>query len=228
MEASRYEFSSAVLEALSQAGLSPALMQALRGLEGQAFSSEREVLQSLFALEPPPRSDQEAALILRSADRHFHEALALLEAAYRHQMQDRLEEAERLYQRSIALFPTAEAHTFLGWTYSFAQRYDEAIAECHRAIAVDPDFGNPYNDIGAYLIALGRPEESIGWLERATRATRYEPRHFPWANLGRVYEHLGDEHKALECYLRAHELEPDYPVATEGIERLSVPPQLLN
>lgn len=29
---------------------------------------------------------------------------------------------------------------------------EEAIAECHKAIALDLDFGNPYNDIGVYLI----------------------------------------------------------------------------
>jgi hypothetical protein len=32
---------------------------------------------------------------------------------------------------------------------------DDAITECHHAIEVDPDFGNPYNDIGAYLIEQG-------------------------------------------------------------------------
>ena len=51
--------------------------------------------------------------------------------------------------------------------YSFQGRPDDAIAECKIAIAVDPDFGNPYNDIGAYLIELGREEEAVTWLERA-------------------------------------------------------------
>ncbi|NIO09761.1 MAG: tetratricopeptide repeat protein, partial [Deltaproteobacteria bacterium] len=46
-------------------------------------------------------------------------------------------------------FPTAEAYTFLGWTYSFMGQLNEAIEECQRAITLDPDFGNPYNDIGA-------------------------------------------------------------------------------
>ena len=55
------------------------------------------------------------------------------------------------------------------------------------AIAVDPAFGNPYNDIGAYLIELGREAEAITWLERAKRAARYEPRHYPYFNLARVY-----------------------------------------
>ena len=51
--------------------------------------------------------------------------------------------------------PTAEAHTFLGWAYSFLGDYESAITECRNAIELDPDFGNPYNDIGAYLIQQG-------------------------------------------------------------------------
>ena len=42
--------------------------------------------------------------------------------------------AVQLYQASLAELPTAEAHTFLGWVYSFDRRYDEAIAECKRAM----------------------------------------------------------------------------------------------
>jgi len=62
-----------------------------------------------------------------------------------------------------------EAHTFLGWTYHFQGRIEEAIAECKLAIGLDPEFGNPYNDIGAYLIELGRFEEAIPWLEQPRR-----------------------------------------------------------
>jgi hypothetical protein len=40
------------------------------------------------------------------------------------------EEAVELYRRSIETYPTAEAHTFLGWVYSFDGRYTEAIDEC--------------------------------------------------------------------------------------------------
>ena len=93
--------------------------------------------------------------------------------------------------RSIELFPTAEAYTFRGWAYSHLDRVDEAIEECKRAIEVDPTFGNPYNDIGAYLIQQGKLDEAIPWLEQATRAERYEARAFPWANLGRIYAARG-------------------------------------
>jgi tetratricopeptide (TPR) repeat protein len=69
--------------------------------------------------------------------------------AHRAQMEGDFDRAVELYRQSIELHPTAEAHTFLGWTYDFQGKIEEAIAECKRAIAVDPDFGNPYNDIGA-------------------------------------------------------------------------------
>lgn len=115
----------------------------------------------------------------------------ILQEALKEQTAGRYDAAVALYRRSIEEEPTAEAHTFLGWTYSFMGRLDDAIEQCHRAIAVDPTFGNPYNDIGSYLITLGRCEEAIGWLEKAKLAPRYEPRHFPYLNLARAYLALG-------------------------------------
>src|SRR3989442_14021099 len=87
----------------------------------------------------------------------FQKAVDLLREAYRRQMSGDLDGAVDYYQQSIALHPTAEAHTFLGWTYSFQGKLDAAISECKEAIAVAPDFGNPYNDIGSYPIKPGRP-----------------------------------------------------------------------
>jgi tetratricopeptide (TPR) repeat protein len=145
-------------------------------------------------------------------------AMRLFHEAYRFQMQGKLDEAVRLYRESISAHPTAEAHTFLGWTYSFQGRYEEAIAECQRAIAVDPDFGNPYNDIGAYLIGLGRLDEAVPWLERATRARRYEAYHYPHFNLGRVYLSKGMLKKALDEFQQALAIEPKYTLARQAIE----------
>jgi Tfp pilus assembly protein PilF len=115
------------------------------------------------------------------------QAIDLWHEGYRLQMAGDLDGAIQTYRRSLAVLPTAEAHTFLGWAMSFQGRLDEAIEECHRAIAVDPGFGNPYNDIGVYLMQQDKLEEAIPWLERAKQAPRYEPRQFPYMNLGRVY-----------------------------------------
>ena len=103
----------------------------------------------------------------------------LFQEAYELQMKGQLEEAVELYKQSINTYPTAEAHTFLGWTYSFMGQLNEAIEECHQAIRQDPEFGNPYNDIGAYLIELSQLEEAIPWFEKAMKAKRYENPSFP-------------------------------------------------
>lgn len=152
----------------------------------------------------------------------FSIALELFEKAYGYQMSGDLEAAIENYKRSIAAYPTAEAYTFLGWTYSFQGRLKEAIEECKKAIQVDSDFGNPYNDIGAYLIELGRYDEAILWLERAILAKRYEPRHFPHYNLGRVYLVKGMIKKAAEEFQKALAISPDYPLAKEAIEKLQL------
>jgi Tfp pilus assembly protein PilF len=128
--------------------------------------------------------------------------------------------AAQLYQASLAVAPTAEAHTFLGWVYSFQRRYEEAIAECKRAIAVDPSFGNPYNDIGCYLMGLGRDQEAIPWLQQAMAAPRYSARHFPHVNLARIYQHQGRVLDAVTEYGRALQLEPGYPPALVALRRL--------
>lgn len=138
------------------------------------------------------------------------QAMILFERAYKHQMQGEFADAILLYKRSIEAYETAEAYTFLGWTYSMLDRYDEAIEACHKAIEIDPTFGNPYNDIGAYLIELERWQEAIPWLQKAIKAPRYENPHFPHVNLGRVYEHLGDHRQALECYEQALDIHPLY------------------
>lgn len=148
------------------------------------------------------------------------EAQRYFRMAYTSQMNGDLNEAIELYRKSINIHPTAEAHTFLGWTYSFKGDYDAAITECKIAIGIDPDFGNPYNDIGAYMIKLGKFEEAIPWLEMACQAPRYDARYYPHYNLGRVYERLGDVIDAIAEYKKAAELDPDYQPALQAVERL--------
>lgn len=147
-------------------------------------------------------------------------AQELFQEAYELQMEGKYEQAIRLYKQSIETYPTAEAHTFLGWTYSFQGRLDKAIEECHRAITVDPDFGNPYNDIGVYLMQKGAYDEALPWLEKAKRAPRYEPRHFPYLNMGRVYLATGEWLKALKEFEAAVEMMPDDPGARKALAEL--------
>ena len=127
----------------------------------------------------------------------------LIQEALREQTANQYDAAVRLYKESLALCPTAEGHTYLGWAYSFMGRLDDAIVECRRAIEIDPAFGNPYNDIGSYLMKQGKMEEAIPWLEQAKNALRYEPRHFPYLNLARLYLTLGRAEEAGREFAQA-------------------------
>jgi Tfp pilus assembly protein PilF len=131
-----------------------------------------------------------------------------------------LDEAIALFTLSLEATPTAEGYTFRGWAYSFQGRLDDAIEECRKAIATDPGFGNPYNDIGCYLVEQGKGEEAIPWFERAKAAPRYEPRHFPYLNLGRLRASRGEVVEALAEFEGALAESPDDPIARHFIEKL--------
>ena len=165
-------------------------------------------------------SETDATFDFQIIDERQQEAINYFESAYRLQMAGKLDTAVVLYSKSIDTYPTAEAYTFRGWAYSMMGRLDEAIEECHKAISVDPDFGNPYNDIGAYLIEKGEPDAAVSWLERALHAPRYANYHFAYLNLGRVYEIRKDLLKAMSCFSKALELEPHYTLALKAVRRL--------
>jgi tetratricopeptide (TPR) repeat protein len=148
------------------------------------------------------------------------EALDFFRSAYEAQAHNRLDEAVELYKKSIDAYPTAEAYTFLGWTYNFMGLTDDAIAQCRIAIEVDSDFGNPYNDIGAYLIEKGDLNGAVEWLQRATTATRYECYFYPHFNLGRIYEGRGQVFDALREYHAAARLNPAYKAAIRALRKL--------
>jgi len=136
-----------------------------------------------------------------------------LEKAYKLQLDGRYKEAISNYKMSIEFFPTPEAHTFLGWAYSFLGDLDRAIEECKHAIEIDSDYGNPYNDIGSYLIQQGNYDEAITWLEIALKAKRYDSPHYAHLNLGRAYELKGLWFEGLDEYKIAMKMAPDYELA---------------
>lgn len=139
------------------------------------------------------------------------QALLLWEEGQRQHLEGNLSRAIHLYTRSIDVHPTAESYTFRGWAYSFQGRIQEAINECKKAIAVDPSFGNPYNDIGFYLISQGKEDEAEDWLNRAKSAIRYDLRHCPYMNLGRLYASKGLLHSAVHEFEEALKIFPGEP-----------------
>ena len=150
----------------------------------------------------------------------LEEARQLLEEGNRCHQKGDIDAAIEKYKKSIQLHPTADAHTFLGWMYSFQGNLEASIEQCRIAIELDPEFGNPYNDIGVYLMQLDRLDEAEPWLRRAMQAERYEPRQFPHLNMGRIHLARKQYGKALGEFRRALQHAPDDIVAVTAFRDL--------
>ncbi|HTY53694.1 MAG TPA: tetratricopeptide repeat protein [Candidatus Binataceae bacterium] len=144
-----------------------------------------------------------------AGEHKYLQAMALVRDGLSAQESGDLDRAIQLYSESLTLCPTAEGHTFLGWALSYQGDLEQAIEHCRDAIALDPEFGNPYNDIGVYLMQRDQFDEAIPWLEQAKAARRYEPRHFPYLNLGRIYMVRGELLRAVKEFEGALQIAPD-------------------
>lgn len=154
---------------------------------------------------------------------HFNmseEAMKFFELGYKHQMDGKLDLAEIYYIKSLDIDDTAEGHTFLGWNYSFMGKIEEAIAECKIAIEIDPDFGNPYNDIGSYLLQQNKFDEALKWLKKAKKAVRYESPEFAYANTAQIHTLKGDWPLAILEYEELLKINPDYAPAIKELDKL--------
>ena len=165
----------------------------------------------LCVASPLRAAESEGSATLQEAYLHWQRGYVLHLYGSYHQ-------AIASFRRSIEAYPTAEGHTFLGWSLSHLGRVDEAIAECKKAIAVDPDYGNPYNDIGAYLIELGKADEAVAWLEKAMGAKRYCCYEYPHANMGRIHLMKGQLGEAKRSFDRALTYDRDYLPALQGLQ----------
>lgn len=167
----------------------------------------------LFGWVEPGLAEEEG---LKGDDR----ATVFWKLGYLHHMQGNYRAAIAYYEASLAARPTAEGHTFLGWSLSHLGELDRAIVECQKAIQLDPEFGNPYNDIGVYLLQKGRLDEAIPYFEKAIHSKRYCCYQFPHFNLGRLYVLKGQYTRALRSFRKALEVDPDYLPALKALEEL--------
>jgi TolB-like protein len=65
--------------------------------------------------------------------------------------------------------PTPLAHRTASSQHVYSERWDEAIAEAERAIALDANDPNGYEAMGRVLVKVGRPAEGLEFIKTAMR-----------------------------------------------------------
>ncbi|PJF35241.1 MAG: hypothetical protein CUN49_11545 [Candidatus Thermofonsia Clade 1 bacterium] len=136
-------------------------------------------------------------------------ARRFLEQAYRQQLSGAVESAIKLYRAALEMHPTAEGHRQLASAYSQQGRYEDAVDECMSALELNPEYGEAYNDLGVYLMAMDCYESAITWLEKAIALPDYANRAEAYLNLARAYQHFGQTFKVLQTLREAWQRERD-------------------
>jgi tetratricopeptide (TPR) repeat protein len=82
----------------------------------------------------------------------------------------------QLAEAGVRLAPRDEwAHFCMAFAYELAGRLEETVAECRRAIELNPNFSNGYSELGRGLAAMGRAEEAIDACRTALRLNPRDP-----------------------------------------------------
>jgi len=106
-------------------------------------------------------------------------------------------------QRAVALDDSLPlAHARLSWVYLARRDHEAAIAEGRRAIALDPNDAENHAQLGNILNWAGKPEEAIGFIEKAMRLNPLYPFNYSFY-LGHARFLLGQHEEAIALMNRA-------------------------
>ena len=124
--------------------------------------------------------------------------------------QGNLQEAIKLYSEAIQIKPDfAQSYSNRGFAYLRLGNNQQAIADCTKAIELDPTFvKNAYINRGRAYSALGKKQEAIADYNKAIELNPKSA--YAYLNRGRVYSDLGNHRQAIADYSKAIELEPKY------------------
>jgi len=108
------------------------------------------------------------------------------------------------------------AHALLGAIYHLKAKYEKAISEVERAIALSPNAADHYEFLGRITSCAGRWEEGIPILKKAIRLNPFPPVYY-FYSLGRSYMMTGRYEEAIKTYKKSLSVNPNFLRAHLGL-----------
>ena len=182
--------------------LSPTFAPAYSGLsDAYTWAAYNEGFIRAIDAKPHAKEAAERAVQLDSLSAEAHTSLGVFKAWFEYDWDG----SERELRRAIALNPSyAYAHDQLNQMLGLVGRFDEAIAEGQRAIALDPLSPSILNDLVMTLVYAGKPAPA---LELAWKAAELDPTFFfPVASEGVLALQTGNFREAIAKLERARTL----------------------
>ena len=171
--------------------------------EGRLDDSLREFKKAIDDDRNEPKAYSNLGKTLLDA-RNYTEALPYLEQA-----NEMIAQADETDPDSLKILNN------LGLALVGVQRIDEGIEYFKKAIALKPDFADPYCSYGIALSAKGALKEALEYFEKAVKFDPNEPK--IRANYGNGLSNLERYSEAIEQYKEALRLNPDFPEALNNL-----------
>ncbi len=123
------------------------------------------------------------------------------------------------FQKALELNPTdKKTLNALGIIYLLDfEYYQKAVDFFKRAIRVDPNFSEAYNNVGYAYEKTGRFNDAIDSYKKALSNLMYQNPEKAYNNLGRVYYRLGRYDDAIDAYKEALKRFPDFHLPYYGL-----------
>jgi adenylate cyclase len=121
---------------------------------------------------------------------------------------------DELVSRALAIDPNAYvAHHAKAMVLSAQKRFEEAILEAERSLALNPSFVNAYSDLCTASSFLGQPQKSIEYADKAIRLSPRDPLLYVFhLQKGFALALLQQNDQAIEWLRRAMAGAPQWPL----------------
>jgi adenylate cyclase len=134
------------------------------------------------------------------------------------QSQDReadIRRADELVSRALTIDPNAyAAHHAKALVLLTQKRFEEAIVEAERCLALSPSFVSAYGDLSIASSYLGRPQKAIEYADKAMRLSPRDPLLYVFQlQKGFALALLHQDEQAIEWLRRAVAGAPQWPLA---------------
>src|SRR5262249_21463306 len=133
------------------------------------------------------------------------------------QSQDReadIRRADELVSRALAIDPNAyAAHHAKALVLLTQKRFEEAIVEGERSLALNPSFVNAYSELCLANSFLGRPQKAVEYADKAMRLSPRDPLLYVFhLHKGFALALLHQDDQAIEWLRRAVAGAPQWPL----------------
>jgi len=182
--------------------LSQRAWNAMEEVDPASYRVEQMIAQKYVLSELYPDAIKEYQLIIKQKPEMpgFHEALGKVYL----QLRD-LSNAEHEFQEELKLDPHSYlAYSDLAEVFFQQQNISAALENANKAIAERADFGEGYELLGRIYMQLGRKQDAIGTLEKATRLLPSDPS--PYYRLAHLYAESGQSELAARAQHKYEEL----------------------